>query len=330
MIRKRFQGKVATGKVTLPVAVVLSILLWIGAGLIETVSISKTDYLLEQELLKWVSTGFLNSLLSFVSYALCGYLLIEFNNAYSVIRVRTSLHVSLYILLVAAFPFLHTLSNGCIPGILLMLSIYFLFRGYQRHEPVGCIYHSMLFIGLGSLLFPQLLFFVPVLLLGAYNFKALTLRTFFAGLIGVSVPYWFLLGHAFFYGEMSLFYAPFIELCSFRPIDYSSIGLPLVVSVLFIVFLLIVSSVHYMLTSYQDKIRVRSYLNFFIYFSAFIIAFLCLQPQHIAVFLSLLLPIMAFLGGHLFALSNTKVSNLFFIFSVILLIAVTYFNLWML
>ena len=329
MIR-RFQNEVATGKLTLSVAVVLSILLWIGANLVRTIPISKTGYLLEQEFLNRVSTGFLNNSLSFVSFALCGYLLIELNNAYSVIRIRTSLHVSIFCLLVAAFPFLHTLNNGCISGLLSTLSIYFLFRSYQCQQPVGYIYHALLFLGIGSLLFPQLLYFIPVLLLGAYKFKALTLRTFFAGIIGLSVPYWFLLGHAFFYNEMNLFYAPFIELGSFRPIDYSQVGLPVIVSVSFIILLLIVSSVHYMITSYQDKIRVRSYLNFLIYFAVFIIIFLCLQPQYAETLLSLLLPITAFLAGHLFTLSNTKVSNLFFIFSILLLIAVTVLNLWIL
>ncbi len=34
----------------------------------------------------------------------------------------------------------------------------------------------------------------------------------------LDVPYWFLFGHAYFYGEIELFYQPFIELVTFHPI----------------------------------------------------------------------------------------------------------------
>jgi len=35
-----------------------------------------------------------------------------------------------------------------------------------------------------------------------------------------SIPYWFLLGHAFFHNEIELFYQPFIHLADFRDIDF--------------------------------------------------------------------------------------------------------------
>lgn len=330
MTRRRFQNEVATGKVTLPVTIILSAVAWISSNLVKTIPEPESHYFFWQALLKWIPGEFAGNILSVLFYGLCGFLMIELNNAYSIIRVRTSLHVSIYFLLIAACPFMHTLNMGCMASLAVGLSIYFLFRSYQRHQPVGHIYHTMLFLGIGSLLFPPVLFFIPVLLLGAFNFKSLTWRTFFAGIVGLSVPYWFLLAHAFFYQEMDMFYAPFIELARFQPIDYSPMGISLIVSVSFIVFLLLVSSVHYMLTSYQDKIRTRAYINFLIYFSFSALLFLLLQPQHTVTLLILLLPVTAFLSGHLFALTTTKISNLFFIITIILLTALAIFNIWML
>lgn len=330
MQRRRFQNEVATGKLTLPVTIITSTILWIVMFFLKPTPKADNPYLFWQELIKWIPSEGIDNILDFLLYGITGYLLIECNNAYSIIRVRTSLQASIYFLMILAFAFLHSLNVGCILSPCLGVSLYFLFRSYQRQQPVGYMFHSMLPIGLGSLLFPQFLFLTPILYLGAYNFKALTIRTFFAGIVGLSLPYWFLLGHAFFYSQMEMFYVPFQELTTFVPIDYSQLSIMSILSMGITVFLLIVSSIHYFVTSYQDKIRTRSYLNFLILIAIEVIIFWLLQPQHADVLLQLLLPVTALLTGHLFALSNTKASNLFFIFSILLLITITCYNLWML
>lgn len=330
MQRRRFQNEVATGKLTLPVTIMLSTILWIVVFFLKPMPKVGNPYLFWQELMKWIPSGNIDNILSFLFYGMTGYLLIECNNAYSIIRVRTSLQASIYFLMILAFTFLHNLNVGCILSPCLGVSLYFLFRSYQRQQPVGYIFHSMLPIGLGSLFFPPFLFLTPIFYLGAYTFKSLTIRTFFAGIVGLCVPYWFLLGHAFFYNQMELFYTPFQELVTFIPIDYSQLSIASILSMGITVLLLIVSSIHYFVTSYQDKIRTRFYLNFLIFIAISIVIFWLLQPQHADVLLQLLLPVTALLTGHLFTLTNTKVSNLFFIFSILLLITITCYNLWML
>lgn len=330
MIRKRFQSKVATSKFTLPVVVVLSTVLWIVTGFVKSFSVANASYPIWQETISWIPGDFLKEVLGYLLYAITGYLLVEFNNAYSIIRVRTSLQTSVYFLLIVICPALHTLQAGNIAALCLMLSLYFLLKGYQRPEPVGAAFISMLFMGLGTLFFPQLFYFVPVYYIGAYTFKSLALRPFFAGIIGLSVPYWFLAGHAFFYNEMELFYAPFLELVTFKPINYSFVEFPVLLTTGFVAMLFLVGINHYLMTSYQDKIRTRSFLNFISLQGIVILVFGLLQPQHAIVLLQLFLPGAALLIGHLFALTNTKTSNIFFIFTLILSIILTYSNLWML
>lgn len=75
-----------------------------------------------------------------------------------------------------------------------------LFSSYESPYPAGSIFHAFFFIGLGSLLFPQLLYFVPLFYLGMISFRSLSLKSFFAGLTGLCMPT-ALFGYAFYYDK---------------------------------------------------------------------------------------------------------------------------------
>ena len=178
-------------------------------------------------------------------------------------------------------------------------------------------------------MFPQLTYFIPIWLLGASNFQALTFRSFCGAMTGWSVPYWFLLGHAFFHNEMALFYQPFVNPISFRPIDFGhDFRLWEVVTLGYLFILYVVSSVHCIVAGYEDKIRTRAYLLFLIFLNFCIFLFIVLQPTLSMNLLSLLLIGVSILVGHLFVLTNSRTSNLFFIGSMVALIALFCFNIW--
>src|SRR3712207_8224994 len=109
---------------------------------------------------------------------------------------------------------MHLLHSGDLAAIASLISIFFLFNSYQKSHAASDLYYSFLFIGAGSLLFPQLTFFSVLWLLEAQRFQSLNLRSFCAAILGWMTPYWLLFGHAFFYDRMELFYRPFIELAT--------------------------------------------------------------------------------------------------------------------
>ena len=206
-------------------------------------------------------------------------------------------------------------------------SLYFLFKSYQQSKSASYLFHAFVFIGMGSLLFPQLIFFVPVFWIGAYSFQSLHPKSFFASLIGWSVPYWFLLGYAYLSGHMDLFYQPFLELVNFRsilfgfrPWELATIG--------YILLLYMVSSSHCLIAGYEDKIRTRSYLHFLIFLNFCIFVYIGLQPALYPHLFSLLLIGTSILIGHLFVLTNSRSSNLFFIIMLVGLFTLFGFNLW--
>ena len=151
----------AKGRFTFPVAILICLLLRIITGN------------------EW------QDVINLLVCALTAYLLIEINTAFTLIRTRSTLHVSFYVFLSTACLFLHSFQYAVFAPLTFLIAISQLFSSYESPYPAGSIFHAFFFIGLGSLLFPQLLYFVPLFYLGMISFRSLSLKSFFAGLTGL-------------------------------------------------------------------------------------------------------------------------------------------------
>lgn len=333
MRNKRLQGQVTAGRWTLPAVTFSCTLCWVLMALLlpGDQPAHENAYGLWQTIRMYLPSTGVEYAISFLLYGVIGYFLIELNNTFTLIRMRASVQTSIYILFVTICPSMHLLYAGDIASVAFLFSVFFLFKSYQELNPSGCIFHSFLFIGAGSLVLPQLIFFAPLWLIGAYRFQSLSLKSLCAALLGWSVPYWFLLGHAFFYEKIDLFYVPFIELSNFEPIfDFRQMPLWEIATLGYLFILYITSYVHSLVAGFEDKIRTRAYLQFLADVSFWLFVFIFLQPLHGINLLPLLLISVSILTAHLFVLTHSKISNLFFIFSLGLLLLLFGFNIWML
>ncbi len=260
---------------------------------------------------------------------LTAYLLIEWNTAFSLIRRRTTFHVCLYILMATMCFFLHPWKLTIVVPLLFLMSLFTLFKGYESSQAPVHTFNAFFFLGAGSLLFPQLLFFVPLFYMGLLPFRSFSARSFFAGIVGLCVPYWFLLGHAFYHDQMPMFYEPFRELVRFQSIDYGALTLEQAVNGGAIALLSLFSSVNCLNTSYLDKVRTRIFLFFLVAAEAWIFLLAVLQPQHFDVLLSMQIILCSILVCHLFVLTRNRFTGIFFIVSFVILIALMLFNVWM-
>ena len=241
----------------------------------------------------------------------------------------TSVQTAIYFLLVTVCPEMHLLYAGNVAAITFLFSIYFLFKSYQQAQASGYLFYSFLFIGAGSILFPQLTFFSVLWLFEAHRFQSLTFRSFCGALVGWTMPYWMLFGHAFFYDQMELFYHPFKELATFGDIFNLQILQPWELATLGYLFVLfIVSAAHCVVAGFEDKIRTRAYLQFLIDVTLFLFVLIVLQPSQCSNLLPLLMISNSILIGHLFVLTNNKTSNIFFIVATVCLILLFGFNVW--
>lgn len=303
--RNKFQIDVATGRFTLPVVILVCLFLWV------------------------LTSGEWQDAISLLTCAATAYLLIEVNTAFALIRTRTAAHVSLYVFLTTICLFLHPLQLTTFVPLAFLISVSQLFRSYESANASESIFHAFLFIGIGSLMFPQLLYFVPPFYLSMISFRSLSLKSFFAGIIGLTVPYWFLFGYAFYYDQMDLFYRPMLEVIHFQPISYHVLELEQLISCGVVTLISLVSSVHYFNVSYLDKVRTRIFLFFLIAVEVWTYLLGILQPQHFNVLLQIQIITGSILTGHLFTLTRNRFTGIFFIITFVILIALTIYNLWM-
>ena len=305
MSLNRFQIEVATGRFTLPVVILVCLLLW------------------------GVSMHQWSDLISFGITAFIGYLMIEANTAFTLIRTRTALPVCFYWYLASSLCFIHPFEWSHFAPLAFMLSIFNLFLSYESPSATTSIYHSFLFIGLGSWCFPQIVFFTPLLFICMFPLRSLSIKTFFAAILGLLTPYWFLFGYAFYFDRIPLFYEPLQELFHFCPMDYSQLSFPEIVSWIGCTLFLIIFGIHYSYISYLDKIRTRIYHSFLIYSSKATALLGTLQPQHLPILLPIQLIFLSFLGGHLFTLTRNRFSGILFIVTFLMMILLTLYNVWM-
>jgi hypothetical protein len=268
-------------------------------------------------------------LAGFAVFAAIGYFLIELNNVYAIIRTRATVQTSFFFLLAASCPQLHTAYTGILTTIPLTLSVFMLFRSYHAYSDAPrYVFASFVLMAIATMFSPKIFLLAPIWYIGMGHFRALSLRSVCASLLGVALPYWFLLAHAAFYKQMELFTQPFIELVTFSDIGPSS--LPTYgIAVLVYMFLLYAGSlIQFITESYKDKLQTHSYLGFMLSLTAYCFALVLLQPSLLNDLLTTMMVSCAMLAAHLFVLTTTKSSNVFFIIVMAGLAAVYFINLF--
>ncbi len=316
---------VTTARLTLPVVIAFTALLWLAGGLLAPVPTESIH--LGRLFPEWQTSGWLSRLISVACVSLCTFQLWLLHNTFSLIRTRTNFYLSLFILLTGCLA-PHEMSVGFIVLPLLLCSLHNLYRTYQQYQPVGYVFQSFLCLGLGSLFHSSLLVYIPLWYMGMLFFRSLTRRTFFAGLVGGVLPYWFLFAYAYWQGNLSLFTAPFKEFFPVSLFHYGNWQPEQILSLGYILFLSIAGSLHCIIHNYEDKIKTRSLLVHFIAMQVWTALCLFIQPQQIAILFPILIMGCSIPSGHLFALNRTKAGNIFFLLCVIGFIALITYRLW--
>ena len=301
----RLQTEVATGRFTLPVVILVCLLLW---------GVSYQEW---------------NELFSLLITLFIGYIFIGTNTAFNLIRTRTTMPVCIYWLITTALFFLHPFDWSNFVPLVFVLAIYQHFLSYESPSFPFPIFHTFLFVSLGSLAFPQLLFITPLLWISMIPFRSMSWKNFWASLIGLMTPYWFLFGYAFFFEEMHLFLTPLKEAVHLYPIDFSHLTINELASWGFITLLLMICGFHYWQIAFKDRTRTRINHSFLVIAGFWTTILSILQPVHLCQWMSIQLVCMAFLSGHLFTLTRNRFSGILFIVTFVLYILLMSFNLWM-
>ena len=323
MNSKLFQDRLATGSLTLFVAGLISAIFWLLLPAYEPLS---TDTL-PNYLPAFLNGIYIRSLCGYALLLLSGILLWGFTVHHALIRVHSTFYLSFF-LMVSACMLPHTLNTGNVLACCLTASFFFLFHTYQGIEPTGTIFQGFLFYGIATLLFPSLMLLFPFLFIMQTWFHRPTPRTFFAMLTGTLLPYWFLLGYAFWNETPEVFTHPFITMVQFTPIDYTHIGLAGGINLTILVGLNLGCIILYTGNSYLDKIRTRTCMHYILAMATLLLLFILLQPQHYTTLLAPLVLCCSLPMGQYLAVTRTRKSLIFGIIVLILMSFLYIFNLW--
>ena len=256
------------------------------------------------------------------------YIIMETNAQQHIIRIRTRMMSCVWLVLSTSLSFMHPLGEPLLAATFLCGSYYLLFRCYQQYQPQLMAFHSFLMLGIGS-------FFAPIMLPMAISFflymifflRSLTKKAFWAGILGLIVPFWCYGAWCFVTGNAFKYRLPFNDL---KPFSFvKDLGEAEIFSFAVIALLSIISIIHYLRTNYDDKIRVRMILYIYVSQTLLLMAFLMLQPAHYETTMALIVASASPLIAHYFSLSKSILTTLLFVLSLLLITMVAALNLWL-
>lgn len=304
---KRLQNRISGSRFALPFTALYGTAVWLTGGL--------------YHMQWWVQ---------FACFAVSVLMMVELNNSNSLIRIYSRMVSCSFIVLAVMPTFLMDSIREAACATFMIAAYLPLFHSYQNRAAAGPVFYSFLMIGLASLFYVHILVFIPVIwLMMATNLQSMSRRTLAASLIGTITPYWFATLYYIYYATPAEALAHFLPLQA-RPQlpDYTSLTVGMILTAAFMAVVAMTGIVHYIRTSYNDKIRTRMIYNCFILMTVTVACLLAAFPQHYDILTKMLAINIAPLVAHFLALTKTRITNIAFCIIVAAAIAITGYNLW--
>lgn len=263
--------------------------------------------------------------------ALATLLMVELNNSNALIRIYSRMVSCSFLVLTMMSPHQIEPTDGSLITLCCVAFFVALCHAYQDKTATGWVMIAFTAIGVASTVWIQVLFFVPILwIVLAANILAFSLRTFVSSILGLAMPYWFMSAYYLNKGDITPIGNHFAEIATFgQPLLFADISLADVLPLSFIALLSVVGIIHFLNSSYKDKIRTRMIFEMFIVVTIAAMIFILLQPQHTNMIMRMLIVSASPLIGHFIALTSTKITNIATLAFIAIAIVITAYNIWM-
>lgn len=260
MIR-RFQNRMATSRMALPVMSIYALVLWLA--------------MLAIDHSVW---------LQFAFFVVNVYLVVELNNRNALMRQFSRMVSCSYIAMMMMCPWMLVNTKVMFVQFCVIASLSLLFPTYQQRSAMGNKYWAYLFVGLASMFWPPMLYFVPLFWIAEAMFlMSFSWKSMWASIFGIFTPLWIVAPYVVYSGSYDTIIQQYrLLLPDEKLIDAvanpatlvpQSLPLPLLdlVAIAVIVVLCIIGMVHYLRNSYSDKIHVRMLYQFFMFIGIFVL-----------------------------------------------------------
>ena len=217
---------------------------------------------------------------------------------------------------------------------------------YQDNQATGHTYYAFLAIGLATIAYVHLMWYVPLLwILMRTQLQSMSWRTWLSSLLGLVTPYWFLVlwlmlpftPSAIVDGvdasrpdgwipDLTPIGEHFVMLADLR-LAVPSFSLGQILVFLFTLIMTSTGIVHFWQYSFEDKIRIRLLYGFFTTMTLFTMALILLQPQHYDVLMPVCFVCACPIIAHVLTFTKSRLSNILFLISTIGALAITVYNI---
>ena len=306
-MKKRLQNRVALSRWALPVTIVYGLAICLIVGMMEREQLS-----------------------TFVLLVVSSLMMAELNNSYSLIRIYSRMVSCSFLVMTSMCLRLFPSAEVVVVQLTFIAFLLLIWRAYQNPGAVGWVFYAFLALGVSSIVFPKTLLFVPVLwVVMGTNVLCLSARTLMSSILGLFTPYWFFAAWLFYTNDLGMLAGHFASVVSFQPLfQFNGIDINHLVTFGFILLLAVIGATHFIIYSYQDRIRIRLIYETFIVLDACCVIFALLQPQHFNELLGMAIVNTSPLIGHFLALTHSRLSNITSISIALIAFAITLFNLW--
>lgn len=299
-----FRRSIATGRLVFPVVIILSICIWLISSKVWT---------------NFISMGI---------YTLIGYMLIETNTKFSIIRNRTTLHVSFYFIFTSVCIFIHNFCADIFIPLFILLSLIHLFSGYENNKASGHIFSSFLYLTISGLISQIFFFYIPIYILSMIGLRCANLKYFLSALIGIITPFWILFVYSFWFDKMYFFYKPILNVANINPLLFSRTTSTEIISMVLISILSLVAIFHYFSSSFSEKTQTRAYILFLIVIEIWTLLLSLINPESLTNLIQVNILCSSILLGHFFTITRSFITNIFFIISIVTIISLATYNIW--
>lgn len=231
----------------------------------------------------------LSLLLGFVSAIIITLSLTRFNGKYGLLSKQSVLPGFIYIILIGIFPNYQSFNPIWLVAILFIISIEYLFSAYNIRKTMKDCFIASFTLSLASLFSYQTLLLIPVLFVAMMLLRLLTFKSFLASVIGVLLPWVYLLGYELALGDTAnilVYLQPSAEKI-LKGYTHSTVSIVLIVELV----LLFVLSLFSILNTYgKKKIFTRKQYQVFVFTSIYLVILMALTGSNMELIPLLAIP----------------------------------------
>lgn len=219
-------------------------------------------------------------------------LLIQMNNRFNIVRIRTMLPAPLYILLVSGFIDMHVMHPVYFAAFFVLLAVYRLFSAFDQVKTYSPAFDSGFLLGVASLFYLNSAVLFPAFLIGVGILSRETKwREFMVCLIGFLLPFIFAFSYVFIIGGIPEFLKT-LQLNAFTQVEKMKSNLPVLGYLVFLLILILFGSAKILHQYDTKKVSTRKFfIVLFLLFLFAVLDFILVPATSLEIFVIAAIPV---------------------------------------